>query len=297
MKAKYLNRGSGTGFTLVELLVVIGIIAVLISVLLPALNKARGQAVGVQCLSNLRQAGIAMRMYANNYNGWLPAVRAVQGGPTQSWAGPLATLRPAHTWPDTLMEERLIPDIRDRSQIERFSDGSISESVMKWPNAFSCPMFGPNEISFQGGTGKVYASGVATTRFSYGMRFSSQTFRMRNGQTEKWALLDGRSIASVGGDTTFGGRAVKIDKCAPDVPFMADSVIVDQSFNAFGQPDTFETRFPSSLGTYIHRRHNKLANCLFVDGSAKPMGRRELLAIRDTFGQPIYSHPANDQGR
>jgi prepilin-type N-terminal cleavage/methylation domain-containing protein len=62
-------------FTLVELLVVIGIIALLISILLPALNRARDAAQTVQCMSNLRQVATALELYAVQNNGWqLPAL-------------------------------------------------------------------------------------------------------------------------------------------------------------------------------------------------------------------------------
>ncbi|HYE18184.1 MAG TPA: prepilin-type N-terminal cleavage/methylation domain-containing protein [Tepidisphaeraceae bacterium] len=66
------QRPRAAAFTLVELLVVIGIIALLISILLPVLGKARDSANRTACLSNLRQVGMAFMMYTGDNKGYFP---------------------------------------------------------------------------------------------------------------------------------------------------------------------------------------------------------------------------------
>jgi prepilin-type N-terminal cleavage/methylation domain-containing protein/prepilin-type processing-associated H-X9-DG protein len=112
------------GFTLVELLVVIGIIALLLSILLPALNKAREQARMVKCASNMRQIYYAVRMYCDANKGRLPIPPRVEN---LTFAG---TDRLAY-WMTT------IPGVYD------YEHGALwpylSQSTLGRQAAFNCP--------------------------------------------------------------------------------------------------------------------------------------------------------------
>ena len=153
------------GFTLVELLVVIGIIAVMIGILLPALNKARESARQTKCLSNMRQIAMATVQYTFDNKGVMPARggSVVYHNPANPAAG---------TW-DWIAWQRPIDPINGQSYAAaanlKITDSALakylskSESVLE--EMFRCPsdnlLMRPNYIDG--------AAGKGAYRYSYGM--------------------------------------------------------------------------------------------------------------------------------
>ena len=116
------------GFTLIELLVVVAVIALLISILLPSLAAARAQAERVLCASRLRQWGIALRFYLDEFNDWLP---------TEGNANATSIVQDG-TWYNELPPYVKAPKYRDYANVD---SGSLRELDERYPriHIWICP--------------------------------------------------------------------------------------------------------------------------------------------------------------
>jgi prepilin-type N-terminal cleavage/methylation domain-containing protein/prepilin-type processing-associated H-X9-DG protein len=239
------------GFTLVELLVVIGIIAVLISVLLPALSGARGQARSVACLSNLRQIGLATQMYAQANAGFLPFAKynpnAVASNPPYGDAfggGPLPQLH----W----FEYLSLYLGREADRIAGVSNASTGGVA---PLLKACPQW------------TAYNVLDTSARVGYGMNV--YLFRQRNDPNTTGHVFRPMKVARM--------------RQGSLIPLVADSndwhLFVTYSSIPLGTratPPSFPRNTNAAFSQLFYGsgdplRHGKVANYLFMDGSARSM--------------------------
>ncbi|HKI69371.1 MAG TPA: type II secretion system protein [Verrucomicrobiae bacterium] len=124
------NKTRRIGFTLVELLVVIAVIAILAGLLLPALSQARSHARTIVCLNNVRQLGFGWQLYGDDHEGWLPYN---MGG-----SGPrgVVAVRTNLNWANGVLTWELDPDNTNTATLTRASLGFY---VSRTASVYHCP--------------------------------------------------------------------------------------------------------------------------------------------------------------
>jgi prepilin-type N-terminal cleavage/methylation domain-containing protein/prepilin-type processing-associated H-X9-DG protein len=218
-------------FTLVELLVVIGIIAVLVSILLPALGRARQSAKTVACASNLRQIGLAIQMYANDTKGWFPSA-----GPNRDFR--LAAGGPALSWPERLVLQRVVNFHVDDARWTSGGNYPVAGRGM-----FQCPNWGQGV--YERGSTRIDSRGYGMNPF-VSPDFSSNPYQA--GFIKLHRLLKDK-VVLVDGYMRLGGANPQW--MATNVPFQNWQGIWVNTPNG------------SEYGIFL--RHNNGANYLFPD--------------------------------
>lgn len=272
-------RSSLAAFTLVELLVVIGIIALLIAILLPALNRARQSAKTVQCLSNLRQMSMAYIMYTSDQKG-RNATYFTEASPNitmdYSWPGLikpyLPTIQPMTAANVGYVNKNVLfcPEAQELN-----STGNVSGWGNQWGYtniAWNC-QYAPGGTSYEWGrdSGPTVPA-QSWWASSYGFNYYLYTFNAGpnypsgKGPHPKGKIEHYNNLSDV--------------RPANSTPMFFDCIWTDVAPNECDPTpvDLKGTKFSSTgqITRVILNRHNKAINCVFCDGSASTVALNDV---------------------
>ena len=196
-------RSRAAGFTLVELLVVIGIIAVLISILLPVLGSARRQAAAAKCAASLREIGNAFQMYAMENKGYYPPVRCITNYRLSFSSNPPINYDGPQTYWMYFLAKYVSKGKFGKYNGATAEDAAYSMRSVLW----GCPGFQP----IQSTSATIGVGGVAVVYTGYGMNGFPE-------YTPTYPAIDAEPPYNVLGDGLSPGldtRAVSGVNCSP----------------------------------------------------------------------------------
>jgi prepilin-type N-terminal cleavage/methylation domain-containing protein/prepilin-type processing-associated H-X9-DG protein len=226
-------------FTLVELLVVIAIIAVLVAILLPALARAREQALAVNCGSNLRQIALAQFMYANDHGRKICPYFQDGGGTVYNWPVLISG---------------------DQSGIAYLKPGAV----------YGCPsnIYYQQDIRHYGKSNNP----LQTQNFAYGM-YTPVTGT--GGLYDPLKISGGIVTLAIPRPRVLFLYLSKVKRSA-DTIWMTDSATTRSSQYGHMGASILPNQAGVGYNALIQTPHNKAANCLFFDGHVARLTPQEM---------------------
>src|SRR5688500_14422498 len=293
-------RARRGGFTLVELLVVIGIIALLISVLLPALQKARESANAAVCLSNLRQMGNAWAMYVSENKGRLPHY---------IWS-------PSQIPNASTMSAESVKDIVWHGYwYGMLSDYKVQTSTMLCPSAQEPVPFNLNGSKGFGTRSNSWSGQWQTGSTAVGIRLDRINLNLTNDSTKGGYRIGSyefnRNVSAgtprrtapspTSSSASAFGTNISSLKPSTEVPVFFDSVWVDGNDFPNGTPSAPPAAPPNLTGAaaagvqdvdhwrFLINRHGRAINVAFADGHAARVPLEETFQMKWTPHWVKYS--------
>ena len=263
------------GFTLVELLVVIGIIAILIAILLPTLSNARRQAKTVQCASSLRQFGIANNMYASEQKGWCVPIKTAAG--TNGNPSFYGTLTYIPWYMNTVMRKHLMMPVPPITQTGAAGAYSTNDWVENWPKGLLCP---------EGIVSQELKKGTITHSYGWNRVTLGYIGDQAHTRTLSQAFNAGLYVKlSQVKNSAEKMQAVDGNWFYLDGPTANTPADWRTKWNIYGDREPNGSNPP----IMVEYRHKQGANVLFYDGHVTWMDKRDIFTQDEQFNTKLWN--------